>query len=425
MHAQRARHAPRPAGLGRHQRQQRGLDGDAEAAAARAARLPLDRARCRRRHARGVSEAERGAQLDRVHRRAARLRRAVAEFRLRRRRRATSATTRRDAFRCARRATDRGRPTAGPATPSGPAGCRSTSCRTSTIRRSTSSSPPTIGRRRRSYRLQPRPRVDRAVPRAADHRSAPATDRTSRPRFTPDDFARIQADTVSLHAKALLPLLLKHTSRVEATGDQRGARHPAPMELRRDRATAPPTAIFQAWFLQLTRGARRPTSSVRRRRDRYAGQVLVRRRASSPTRWRPNDSPWCDNVTTPQRETCDDVVASALQQGHRRSAAPSGQRHDALAVGRRAPRDVPARARLGRGAAADPQPLGRIGGDWSTVNVGVSAADHPYEVHTDPRLPRDHRSLAGQRQPLPRRGRRVGPLRCRRTTTISCRTGAR
>jgi penicillin amidase len=25
-----------------------------------------------------------------------------------------------------------------------------------------------------------------------------------------------------------------------------------------------------------------------------------------------------------------------------------------------------------------------IGGDWSTVNVGVSAADHPYEVHTVP-----------------------------------------
>ena len=25
-----------------------------------------------------------------------------------------------------------------------------------------------------------------------------------------------------------------------------------------------------------------------------------------------------------------------------------------------------------------------IGGDWSTVNVGVSSADHPYEVHTIP-----------------------------------------
>ena len=25
-----------------------------------------------------------------------------------------------------------------------------------------------------------------------------------------------------------------------------------------------------------------------------------------------------------------------------------------------------------------------IAGDWSTVNVGVSAADHPYEVHTVP-----------------------------------------
>ena len=123
----------------------------AEAGAARAARLPLDGARRRRLDGGGVPEAERGAQLDAVHRRAARLRLAVAELRLRRRRRPHRLLRARGEFRCARRATDRGPPTAGPATPSGPAGSRSRSCRTSTIRPSTSSSPPTTGRRRPAY----------------------------------------------------------------------------------------------------------------------------------------------------------------------------------------------------------------------------------------------------------------------------------
>ena len=102
-----------------------------KAAAARAARVPMDGARRRRHDARRVPEAERGAQLERVHRGAARLRR--------RRRRtsstptstATSATTRPAAFRSARAATARGRPKAGPARRNGPAGFRSTSCRTS------------------------------------------------------------------------------------------------------------------------------------------------------------------------------------------------------------------------------------------------------------------------------------------------------
>ncbi|HYM24830.1 MAG TPA: penicillin acylase family protein, partial [Vicinamibacterales bacterium] len=39
-------------------------------------------------------------------------------------------------------------------------------------------------------------------------------------RFTPDDFARIQADTYSLHAKTLVPLLLQH-ARPESEADRR------------------------------------------------------------------------------------------------------------------------------------------------------------------------------------------------------------
>ena len=78
-----------------------------------------------------------------------RLRHAVAELRVCRRRAATSATTLPVTFLFAPPATARSRPTAGPATPSGPATCRSTSCRTSTIRRRTSSSRRTTGRRAR------------------------------------------------------------------------------------------------------------------------------------------------------------------------------------------------------------------------------------------------------------------------------------
>ena len=124
----------------------------AEAAAARAAGVPLDRARRRRLDGGGVPEAERGAQLGRVHRRASRLRRAVAELRLRRRRRPHRLLRARPhPDPRLRRRLDAGR-RLDAATPSGPAGSRSTSCRTSTIRPSTSSSRRTTGRRRRHIR---------------------------------------------------------------------------------------------------------------------------------------------------------------------------------------------------------------------------------------------------------------------------------
>ena len=203
---------------------------------------------------------------------------------------------------------------------------------------------------------------------------------TSKPRFTPDDFARIQADTVSLHARALLPLLLKHTSRFEATGGRavldilRGWNFDAT----RDSVA---TAIFQAWFLQLTRAL--VTDELGPAAEAYAGKFSYVARFLART-LTSNDSPWCDNVTTPQRETCDDVVADALHRGvddlqHRLGSDMSRWRWDAvhLAMFPHALDSVAAlRPILSRSVG--------IGGDWSTVNVGVSSADHPYEVHTIP-----------------------------------------
>jgi len=203
------------------------------------------------------------------------------------------------------------------------------------------------------------------------------------PRFTPDDFARIQADTVSLHAKALLPLLLAHSRALDPRD------RPALDRLRQwnfdATADSAATAIFQAWFLHLTPAlvadelGPGPT-------ELYQGKFSYVSRFLIDTLGAPAgaDSPWCDDVKTQTRETCDDTVAVALRRGvedlQRRMGSDMARwRWDAvhLAMFPHALDSVAAlRPILSRSVS--------IAGDWSTVNVGVSAADHPYEVHTIP-----------------------------------------
>ena len=79
---------PRPAHLRRHQRHQRRIHACRASGSDRTARLPLDGAGPRGCHHPRVPLREPGAQLDRVHRGAARLRGARAELRVRGRRRA-------------------------------------------------------------------------------------------------------------------------------------------------------------------------------------------------------------------------------------------------------------------------------------------------------------------------------------------------
>ena len=199
-------------------------------------------------------------------------------------------------------------------------------------------------------------------------------------RFAPDDFARMQADTVSLHAKALWPVLLTHT-RTVGPGEQ-----PALDVLRAWNFNATgdsaATAIFQAWFLQLAPALVGDklgpvvTESYQAKFS-YVSRFIANTLAS-------NDSPWCDDATTGRKESCDDAVAGALRKGladlrRRMGDDISRWRWDTvhLAVFPHALDSVAAlRPLLSRSVG--------IGGDWSTVNVGVTAADHPYEVHTVP-----------------------------------------
>jgi penicillin amidase len=200
-------------------------------------------------------------------------------------------------------------------------------------------------------------------------------------RFTPDDFARIQADTLSLHAKTLLPILLAHARAVDPR------EQPALDRLRQwnfdatgDSAAA---ALFQAWFLRLAPvlvgDDLDPATS-----ELYQGKFSFVSRFLIDTLNGPADSAWCDDARTPKPETCDDAVATALRQGvedlqHRLGSDMTRWRWDAvhIALFPHALDSVGAlRPLLSRSMG--------IGGDWSTVNVGVSAADHPYEVHTVP-----------------------------------------
>ena len=202
-----------------------------------------------------------------------------------------------------------------------------------------------------------------------------------RAKLTVDDFQAIQADTLSLHAQALLPSLLRHVR-------PQGAAHEQAVELLHQwnfdaRGDSAASAIFQAWFLRLA-----PTLAGDELgplvSENYEGRFSYITRFVVNTLTRA-DSQWCDDVRTAGRETCEDAVTAALQDGVARLTRQLGEdmprwRWDAVhravfphqgldAVGLLRPllsRSVP------------------NGGDWSTVNVGPVAADHPFEQRSVP-----------------------------------------
>jgi len=201
-------------------------------------------------------------------------------------------------------------------------------------------------------------------------------------RLTPDDFARMQADTISLHAKALLPILLTRTH-PETTADQQAT------ELLRqwngdstgDSAAA---AIFGAWFQHLASalagdelGA--PLTNRYKERFSFVTRFVVETLGAG-------DSPWCDDRTTrDKRETCDEAITAALHQGLADLTARLGSdvtrwRWDAVH------RAVFPHQGLDAVAALRPILSRSVpnGGDWSTVDVGPAAADKPFEQHTIP-----------------------------------------
>lgn len=200
--------------------------------------------------------------------------------------------------------------------------------------------------------------------------------------FGPDDFANIQADTVSLHAKALVPLLLSH-ARPSDDLDRRAVetvRH-WNFDATADSAA---TAIFQAWFLQLA-----PTlvaddlgalvTDAYQGRFSFVTRFLIKTLTS-------NDSSWCDNTTTPSVESCDDAVTRALHEG----VADLNRRIGSGDIGRwrwdAVHRAVFPHQGLDSVSALRPLISRSVptGGDWATVNIGTVAADQRYEQHLVP-----------------------------------------
>ena len=141
-------------------------------------------------------------------------------------------------------------------------------------------------------------------------------------KLTADDFAAIQSDTLSLHAKALLPILLARVHPANAQDEQ------ALTMLRQwnrnatgDSAAA---AIFQSWYYELLPavvmddlGPRLTESYQELDRNSYISRFLMHALATS-------DNPWCDDARTPAKETCDDAALAALHAGLTRLTAQLG-----------------------------------------------------------------------------------------------------
>lgn len=204
-------------------------------------------------------------------------------------------------------------------------------------------------------------------------------DLTSTKKLSPDDFARMQADTVSLHARDLLPRLMAHVQPNTAIDRQAVELLRAWDDNARGDAAAP--AIFEAWFLRLAPSIvgdeLGPVSDAYETRFSTITRFVETTLDANPA--------WCDNVTTAVKETCDEAVTTALHAAvqdlsERMGREPERWRWDAVhtAVFPHQAFDVVGVLR--------PFFSRRVpnGGDWSTINVGPVSANLPYEQHSVP-----------------------------------------
>ena len=199
--------------------------------------------------------------------------------------------------------------------------------------------------------------------------------------FTTERFREIQADTLSLHARTLLPVLLEHVSPADDV-TRRGVEILRQWNFDASGESAA-AAIFQAWFLELA-PALAGDELGDRLLDRYRSRFSFITRFVLNTLNAPY-SRWCDNVKSALVETCNDQVAAALGAG---LATLTRELGGDMAAWRWNAVHRAVFPHQGLDAVAALRPiLNRThpsGGDWSTVNVGPVAADHPFEQRSVP-----------------------------------------
>jgi penicillin amidase len=202
----------------------------------------------------------------------------------------------------------------------------------------------------------------------------------AKPKLTPDDFASIQADTYSLQAKAMVPLLLQRVHPIDAQ-DAKAVDIVKAWDFDAGVGSAA-SAIFQAWFLELsinlTADEIRVSDYMVLDKTSYRNRFVMNTIATK-------DNRWCDDVRTPAKESCDDAVSTALHDGMARLTKQLGADvtrwrwgsvHHAVfghavlngfpVLGSWLRREVP------------------HGGDWSTVNVGPVFSPAPFDQHSIP-----------------------------------------
>ena len=126
------------------------------------------------------------------------------------------------------------------------------------------------------------------------------------PRHTLQSFERIQADTVSLQVRQILPLLLR--TRTDDAGAQQALQQLGRWDANMSVQSAEPL-IVSAWLRELGRLIYADELG-----DMFDGEWAHRARfmyhvlADTGGQGR-----WCDNVNTPARETCADLLPKALE----------------------------------------------------------------------------------------------------------------
>jgi penicillin amidase len=196
-------------------------------------------------------------------------------------------------------------------------------------------------------------------------------------KLTTDDFAAMQADTLSLHARSLLPVLIER-ARPAGAADQQAVRMLRQWD-QNARGGSGAAAIFEAWFLRLaptlvTDKLGAPTTANYAGRFSYVTRFVLNALRGTTERQ------WCDDTRTAEIETCDAAVTKALHEAvidltDRLGGDMTRWRWDAIHRATFPHQGLDSVTML-RALVSRSVPSG---GDWSTVDVGAVATDHPYQ----------------------------------------------